>query len=906
MESSNLIHKIKNIDGKPIMRSILKDSSATAGSKPEGNPTMAAKDDEKREQPESMNFANKLKEGIKFESQNAAWNIRGLNRPLKQNEVKRVIQENNIQICAVLESHVSVDRLASICKRVFRDWDWSSNGNFCDKGTRIILGWNPNVVDVMVISQASQVVHAQVFFKKGGQSFLCSFVYAKNYYCDRRELWEQLNKHKIFARSMPWVILGDFNVALNSEDCAMGSSKIDLGVKEFRECVQNIEMIDINCSGLQYTWTQKPTKGIGILKKIDRVMGNLSFVDLFPNAHAMFHPYRISDHSPCILRLDSPKKKKARPFKFANFLVFKKEFQNLVTHEWRKEVAGNEMFKVVKKLKLLKPYFRKLLYAQGNLHNRVNLLRKELDDVQCQMDKEPHDIGLRDKERKCLLEYEKVAYDLELFLKQKSKVEWLRAGDSNTAFFHKSLKRKLHKTMVDRIIDGGGNVHTGDGVTSILVEHYSNFLGTEGETNGIDLSSLGFKKLSALDSSSMVRQITDEEVKSAMFDIGEYKSPGEVQSCKILMKGLEEFKSGSGLTASVAKSTVFLCQVPLTVKRAILAIMPFAEGRLPVRYLGVPLISSNLPKASMSWGWRKILQLREVVRPYIHQIIGDGKSTFIWSDRWCDHSPLSRFVTTRAMYMEGFSRTDKVADLVIDRNWSWPIAWYDLFPVLINIPVPLLSYNRKDVSIWHDNQGVERKFSIHIVWETIRHRNPKVPWYNMVWFRYCIPRHAFHVWLVCRKKLNTQDKMKMWDMNMSCCMLCMRAMDSHAHLFFECEFSNQIWKKVRRFTDLGHIEGIWDNIVSFLITRGKWESINSIIDRLVIGATSYYVWQERNARLFTSNKRNPNQISALILENVRLKLISMEKKKMLTHGNTIKRWNLEQTEDSDGKWNSIP
>ncbi|KAK1421764.1 hypothetical protein QVD17_24373 [Tagetes erecta] len=146
----------------------------------------------------------------------------------------------------------------------------------------------------------------------------------------------------------------------------------------------------------------------------------------------------------------------------------------------------------------------------------------------------------------------------------------------------------------------------------------------------------------------------------------------------------------------------------------------------------------------------------------------------------------------------------------------------------------------KDVSIWHDNQGVERKFSIHIVWETIRHRSPK------------------------------------------------------------------IWKKVRSFTDLGHIEGIWDNIVRFLITRGKWESINSIIDRLVIGATSYYVWQERNARLFTSNKRNPNQISALILENVRLKLVSMEKKKRLMNGNTIKRWNLEQTEDNDGKWDSIP
>ncbi|KAK1421767.1 hypothetical protein QVD17_24378 [Tagetes erecta] len=247
------------------------------------------------------------------------------------------------------------------------------------------------------------------------------------------------------------------------------------------------------------------------------------------------------------------------------------------------------------------------------------------------------------------------------------------------------------------------------------------------------------------------------------------------------------------------------------------------------------------------------------------------------------------------MYGAGFSTSNKVADLVNEvGSWRWPQAWYDLFPVLINIHVPLICNSRRDVSIWQDDMGVERKFSVHTVWETIRYRSMEVDWFNIVWFTYCIPRHAFHVWLVCRKKLNTQDKMRKWDMNMRCCPLCVKDMDSHEHLFFECEYARQVWGNVRSYTSLGHIEGVWEIIVGFLNTRGNWKSTESIIDRLVVGATAYYVWQERNARIFTDIKRRPTQITKIILDTVRLKLVSMREGHVISNWKTRKRWDLER------------
>jgi len=48
----------------------------------------------------------------------------------------------------------------------------------------------------------------------------------------------------------------------------------------------------------------------------------------------------------------------------------------------------------------------------------------------------------------------------------------------------------------------------------------------------------------------------------------------------------------SGLKANPSKSSIFLAGVSLEVKQDILATIQMPEGTLPVRYLGVPLITS--------------------------------------------------------------------------------------------------------------------------------------------------------------------------------------------------------------------------------------------------------------------------------------------------------------------------
>lgn len=79
---------------------------------------------------------------------------------------------------------------------------------------------------------------------------------------------------------------------------------------------------------------QRPNAESGMLKKLDRIMRNSAFSSLFLNAYANFQPYRISDHSPTILKILVSEKPKAKPFKFANLLVRKVELAKVVNKEW--------------------------------------------------------------------------------------------------------------------------------------------------------------------------------------------------------------------------------------------------------------------------------------------------------------------------------------------------------------------------------------------------------------------------------------------------------------------------------------------------------------------------------------------------------------------------------------------
>ncbi|KAJ0745065.1 putative RNA-directed DNA polymerase [Helianthus annuus] len=99
-------------------------------------------------------------------------------------------------------------------------------------------------------------------------------------------------------------------------------------------------------------------------------------------------------------------------------------------------------------------------------------------------------------------------------------------GGFNTAFFHNSVKCRNARTKINAIKDIAGNRFEGDDVPVVLVDHYANFLGKEDHVTRLNQEDIFVNVLSPAVAANMVRQVTREEVKSAMFSIGENKAPG--------------------------------------------------------------------------------------------------------------------------------------------------------------------------------------------------------------------------------------------------------------------------------------------------------------------------------------------------------------------------------------------
>ncbi|KAJ0855829.1 putative RNA-directed DNA polymerase transcription factor bZIP family [Helianthus annuus] len=455
------------------------------------------------------------------------WNVRGLGLENHQAEVRRLIRDNKINFCGLVETRIACENIDNAYNKINRSWMWFSNADRCGNWVRILVGWDPRAVKVNIIGYTEQVIHCDVNSLEDDERYICSFVYGFTKIQGRRLLWKELVRLNGTIQDLPWVVLGDFNTILHPNEKSVELKRVNYGMEDFSCCVNEINLFDIAMSGLFFTWNQKLGKSDGILEKLDRVMGNQNFVDMYPAAFAKFLPYFTSDHSPALLIMASKGKSTPKPFKFWNFLAAKEEFLPIVKEGWDKRIEGCKMFRVVTKLKGLKKPLRKLKYAQGNLHDKVEKLRAEVERIQKAVEEDPFNEELRSEEGVYVKEYKIALADEEYMLKQKSRVHWLKVGDQNTKFFHKSVKNRECRNRVNVIKDLEGTEHSGDKVGDALVKYFKGIMGLKCGVEAIsDPDSLFLIKLNKQEAEQMVVTVSRDEVKKAMFQIADEKAPG--------------------------------------------------------------------------------------------------------------------------------------------------------------------------------------------------------------------------------------------------------------------------------------------------------------------------------------------------------------------------------------------
>ncbi|XP_039065361.1 uncharacterized protein LOC120210728 [Hibiscus syriacus] len=359
-------------------------------------------------------------------------------------------------------------------------------------------------------------------------------------------------------------------------------------MRDFEDITQELGLQDHPYFGPSFTWSNKQHETF-LARKLDRVLINPYWFSSFHQSFVEFTTPGISDHCMAIVWLSKEIScNRSKPFKFFNFWTIHSSFMNEVKQSWNLNKDSFSDLSARVRQKGLELELQQLLTLKGeDVIENEQILQSELST----------------------LEDEEV-----MFLKQKAKVQWLKEGDKCSKFFYSRVVIKNKRDTIRVLVNDQGNrLETFDGMTAEV-------------------------------SSSLVKEVTKEEIKEAIFSQGNDKAPGpddftpffsrkhglllgargirqgdpfspflfvltmnmlsrmlnlaatrgNVDSIVGVISVLDQFYDMSGLKLNASKSEFFAAGISSRTLDDIKQISGFKYGILPVRYLGVPLVTRKL------------------------------------------------------------------------------------------------------------------------------------------------------------------------------------------------------------------------------------------------------------------------------------------------------------------------
>ncbi|XP_074291833.1 uncharacterized protein LOC141618640 [Silene latifolia] len=247
-------------------------------------------------------------------------------------------------------------------------------------------------------------------------------IYAFNDLYDRNALWDFLKETANFCTG-PWLWMGDFNDVLSPIE-RLGGNKTEAEMEFFKECVSLCGMEDIQATGALYTWSNKQAPVDRVYSRLDRAMGNQEWMELYGDYVAHFHPEGMFDHCPCTVVDRNIEIGGRRSFKYFNMWGKAETFISEVATVWGRSYSGTKTFRLIKKLKALKPVLKSLNRpCFSEIENSTSIVSTLLENLQKQLMDEPGNLEIIQQEMELATELKELISARDSFLTQKAKIQ---------------------------------------------------------------------------------------------------------------------------------------------------------------------------------------------------------------------------------------------------------------------------------------------------------------------------------------------------------------------------------------------------------------------------------------------------------------------------------------------------
>ncbi|GJW31640.1 RNA-directed DNA polymerase, eukaryota [Tanacetum coccineum] len=296
------------------------------------------------------------------------------------------------------------------------------------------------------------------------------------------------------------IIIGDFNEFRNKAE-RFGSVFNVQGANAFNMFISSAGLEEVPFGGCSFTWCHKSATK---MSKLDRFLISESLMSSCPNISAITLDRFLSDHRPILLR-ESKYDYGPIPFRFFHYWFEVDGFVKLVEETWNEAqgYTSNAILNLMKKLKFLK---------------------KKIPELDAIIDKgDGNDVVIQKRTNvvESILKVEKLQ---SMEAAQKAKIKWAIEGDENSKYYHGILNKKRNQLTIRGVLVEGNWIETPALVKSEFLFHFKSRF-QQPQQARLNITMDFPRNLSSTQQADLEIEVTNEEIKRAVWDCGVDKSP---------------------------------------------------------------------------------------------------------------------------------------------------------------------------------------------------------------------------------------------------------------------------------------------------------------------------------------------------------------------------------------------
>jgi len=291
----------------------------------------------------------------------------------------------------------------------------------------------------------------------------------------------------------------------------------------FYDFFDKIDMEDLNPLGRKFTWFH--SNGVA-MSRIDRVLVLEDWELVWGVPVLWVLPRDISDH--CLLLLKTGESEWGpKPFRFNNYWIVNRKFKKVVEEDWRADGVTGWIGVVLRnKLRRLKDSLR--LWSKeeyGRVEDQIVGLKADIEELDLKGEEGTLTSLEVDIRKSKFEELWKLLKSKESSLVQRSKTKWLKEGDENSKFFHRSVKLRANQNSIRALQVEGGWVQTPEEVRGEVVEYFKRQVASPcWERPRLD--GVNFGMLSEEENRNLIAPFSMEKIERVVKESNGNKSPG--------------------------------------------------------------------------------------------------------------------------------------------------------------------------------------------------------------------------------------------------------------------------------------------------------------------------------------------------------------------------------------------